>query len=519
MGDMQGIKREYSEVRANIVVVLLVSLGLAINLIYCNFMGHGTSFLPSASGFSEIMNPRIIFLSGICLISLLFVAIPGTLRFYDKNLKLVVPVTASVGTAAYGLAYQQSLFDPAVLTVLGLLAAGIGYAWIVSRFNLMVVRVLGVRLVVVCTTLALIIMLVVSALMPLMPDSTVQILTAMAFPLVAAGLFELSRKYLSDSHSLKVDSQEDSSQTIPTKTTYGIVTRSKPLDSTSTDRVALLVLLVAIALFLGIIRALGAYGVWQGSLIESTASVVFALPNILLISLVLIVFAYVAIIRMEKYRLEIRFIPVFAIIIGGLFVVLLQIDSPFFPAFFYNNSLLQADVCTHLLYWTVVGSCVEQLRVPSYRVIGLAGSIYSFISLVWVFLLGNTSLVNQSFVTVTTYALLIIALFAIWMLLKKAMGSGVQSGGMFASELPDNPVEMIAVQCEMIAEDRKLSPREKEIFMLLAQGRTRNYISEELVLSINTVKTHIAHIYSKLEVADRQEMMSLIWSYDNHALR
>lgn len=505
---------EKEKAAAPVVAVVLLSLGLALNLIYCNFMGHATSFFPSASGFSQIMNPRVLFLSGICLISLLFVALPGTLRHYDRNLKLVVPLAASCGTVLYGLAYHQSLFDPALLTVVGLLAAGIGYAWIVSRFNLMIVRVLGVHQVVLTTTIALIIMLVVSALMPFMPDSNIQIVIAMALPLVAATLFEVSRMYLAKNCSLDVLSEE-----VPTKTTFGIVTMAKPLDSSTIDRASLLVLLVAISLFLAIVRALGAYGVWQGSMIESAVSVVFALPNILLISLVLIAFAYVAIIRMEKYRLEIRYIPVFAIIIGGLFVVLLQIDSPFIPAFFYNNSLLQADVCTHLLFWTVVGSCVEQLRIPSYRVIGVSGAIYSFVSLVWVFLLSNTNLVNQSFVTVTTYALLVIVLIAIWMMIKKSLGSGEGKAAASLSALSENPIEMISAQCEVVADDHKLSPREKEVFMLLAQGRTRNYISEELVLSINTVKTHIAHIYSKLGVADRQEMMSLIWSYDHHAIK
>ena len=42
---------------------------------------------------------------------------------------------------------------------------------------------------------------------------------------------------------------------------------------------------------------------------------------------------------------------------------------------------------------------------------------------------------------------------------------------------------------------------------LLAQGRTRAYIQEELVLSVSTVGTHISHIYAKLGVHDRQGVM------------
>ena len=62
-----------------------------------------------------------------------------------------------------------------------------------------------------------------------------------------------------------------------------------------------------------------------------------------------------------------------------------------------------------------------------------------------------------------------------------------------------------------LAERGGLTPRETEVFVLLAQGRTRAFIQDELVLSGSTVKTHVSHIYAKMGVHDRQEMMDLIW--------
>ena len=70
----------------------------------------------------------------------------------------------------------------------------------------------------------------------------------------------------------------------------------------------------------------------------------------------------------------------------------------------------------------------------------------------------------------------------------------------------------VADTCLEIARRYRLSPRETEVFTLLAQGRTRSFIQEELVLSDGTVKTHVTHIYAKLGVHDRQEMMDLIWN-------
>lgn len=48
-----------------------------------------------------------------------------------------------------------------------------------------------------------------------------------------------------------------------------------------------------------------------------------------------------------------------------------------------------------------------------------------------------------------------------------------------------------------------LSPREREVLQLLAQGNRNKEIAAELGVSVGTVKTHLRHIFRKLMVADR----------------
>ncbi len=55
-----------------------------------------------------------------------------------------------------------------------------------------------------------------------------------------------------------------------------------------------------------------------------------------------------------------------------------------------------------------------------------------------------------------------------------------------------------------------LSNRETEIFLMLAQGRSRPYIRDSLYLSKNTVATHIRHIYEKLDIHSQQELIDLV---------
>lgn len=50
-----------------------------------------------------------------------------------------------------------------------------------------------------------------------------------------------------------------------------------------------------------------------------------------------------------------------------------------------------------------------------------------------------------------------------------------------------------------------ITEREYEVLRLLASGRSNKEIANQLALSLNTVKTHIARLYEKLEAARRTE--------------
>ena len=48
------------------------------------------------------------------------------------------------------------------------------------------------------------------------------------------------------------------------------------------------------------------------------------------------------------------------------------------------------------------------------------------------------------------------------------------------------------------------------MFNLLAKGRGSVYIQEKLCISQHTVKTHTYHIYKKLGINSREELLTLI---------
>ena len=67
-----------------------------------------------------------------------------------------------------------------------------------------------------------------------------------------------------------------------------------------------------------------------------------------------------------------------------------------------------------------------------------------------------------------------------------------------------------AAKVRELAEKYGLTPRETEVCELLAKGRTIPYIEQKLSISHSTAVTHTRHIYAKLGIHDRQELIDLL---------
>lgn len=65
-------------------------------------------------------------------------------------------------------------------------------------------------------------------------------------------------------------------------------------------------------------------------------------------------------------------------------------------------------------------------------------------------------------------------------------------------------------QCLRLQEAFGLSTREAEVMELIARGNSMATIAERLVISENTVRTHAKHIYTKLDIHKRQELLDML---------
>jgi DNA-binding NarL/FixJ family response regulator len=63
----------------------------------------------------------------------------------------------------------------------------------------------------------------------------------------------------------------------------------------------------------------------------------------------------------------------------------------------------------------------------------------------------------------------------------------------------------------------ELSPRELEIACLAGDGENVRDIAAGLCISANTVKTHLEHVYERLHVRNRAELVHALENYaKNH---
>lgn len=91
-------------------------------------------------------------------------------------------------------------------------------------------------------------------------------------------------------------------------------------------------------------------------------------------------------------------------------------------------------------------------------------------------------------------------------------GPAADSAADKTTSLPEASQQQSALEqrCAQVGAEHGLTAREQEIFAMLARGRNAGFIMDEFVLSRNTVKSHIKHIYVKLGVHSQQELIDLV---------
>ena len=140
----------------------------------------------------------------------------------------------------------------------------------------------------------------------------------------------------------------------------------------------------------------------------------------------------------------------------------------------------------------LVFATMSSLRILRYDSLQVTGTVYC---LTWTSML----VANLLFGRISTLASMLIMAGAILLLFVLPLSFAAGHGQVSTAE-----------RCRIAAEQFGLTPRESEVLALLAQGRNAPRIQEELSISEGTARTHISHIYGKMNVQTRQELLDLL---------
>lgn len=64
--------------------------------------------------------------------------------------------------------------------------------------------------------------------------------------------------------------------------------------------------------------------------------------------------------------------------------------------------------------------------------------------------------------------------------------------------------------CNFLADEHDLTPQEKRVLFEISCSKSLKAIAEEFGVSLNTIKTHTSHIYRKIDVHSREELMRAV---------
>lgn len=88
----------------------------------------------------------------------------------------------------------------------------------------------------------------------------------------------------------------------------------------------------------------------------------------------------------------------------------------------------------------------------------------------------------------------------------RSIRSCIEGGLVLEDQVAANILPKLMKQSAQEKADESLTPRELDIICRIGEGRSNREISDELALSVGTVKNHISIILDKLELRDRTQI-------------
>lgn len=166
--------------------------------------------------------------------------------------------------------------------------------------------------------------------------------------------------------------------------------------------------------------------------------------------------------------------------------------------------------CFELFLWLLLTDSARNLRISAAAVFIPFFLAFELLSSILSYLVSPllVTLLSIPFSTVIPAFSLVTALvFVAGCFLYLSVGTGKVATQPRKEAEDDQAAQALSARLESLAGYRELTPREREIALLLAQGNSYKRVAELLFVSPSTVQTHAKALYRKLSIHSKQELI------------
>lgn len=162
-----------------------------------------------------------------------------------------------------------------------------------------------------------------------------------------------------------------------------------------------------------------------------------------------------------------------------------------------------------LVLWGLGSYLIKNAGLPAIWITACpSGALFTGLSLGSIFgslvVQGLDMGVLQGFTSVYAFLLVLVALFL-------SNNRNLEYGwGTIKPGTSGTQEDLLQRCCDYLSNEHGLTRREGDVVFLLAQGKSRKAVAQELYVSENTVKTHVRNAYRKLFVQSHEELLELI---------
>lgn len=466
--------------------------GFALLDIWCDLLGHSAATVAAATLVQQsFTNGRVVWNLALVAFCALMVAAPAQLTRARRALDVAFPLVAIPFTLLYGFADGPS----ATLPLACIVGTAIAYGWLEIRLFCEAAKLDSAAQIVAAVVASRALKAVVAAAIGMLPDAA-QVFADGACVLACGACLVLAARWAGS----------------------GTGDQEPPKRLAESDRILVIVLVAVYPALNAVARALSPLGFWGDASITGAA-------NFAPVAVGAAVFALVCF-GVFRGCSEASVFNRMAAALVVLFGALLVINGVVLPLAegtpAARGATMGVELFSHSLFWLAGIFAARMVAGPAMRYAAATELVMSSVAVLLSAALQATAGIGQGIVTVALYLVMATFVLVVWrfreQLVEQARRASESSAGRAADAgeiVNANPaagIDELAATCDRLAADNGLTPRETEVLHLLAEGRSRHYIQEKLVISDATVKTHCKHVYQKLGVANKQELIELVRS-------